>query len=421
MHLYLFVAIALAGKASSKSFSEEISSISELSTLSDYLNRFPSIKSSFDSRSNATILAPDNDSLPNLIGDSTNSTEPLPNASSINAILNYHVIKGIHTSEDIDKGATFPHSELNDTGFANVTSGQVVQLVKRSGSNHVISGLNSDTDFERSDIKYDNGIIHIINEVLTLPQSTSATLLAANLTSFLGAIQNGSATSNANDRTDVTIFVPRNEGFRRVGSVFSNISSSDLENIANYHIVEGKTIHSVDMKDESLQTSANKDIHLSVINGVAFVNSARVVSTDLLVNNGVLHVISDVLNPNNETAEPVPDAYPPPVAFEGASSVESDPLTGGIPTPTSVIPLPAAASITGGSDGGGGGGGGGTATTSGPSSTSETSTTETSTSETSTGPSTPTTTASPAGAAPTNPMQNQLAAIVGLGALLINV
>jgi hypothetical protein len=66
------------------------------------------------------------------------------------------------------------------------------------------------------------------------------------------------------------------------------------------------------------------------------VNNARVVASDILIANGVVHVIDEVLNPSNATvADSTSDEGEP--AFEGASSVSDVPYTSGQPTPTTSI------------------------------------------------------------------------------------
>ncbi|KAK2858355.1 hypothetical protein FQN49_004812, partial [Arthroderma sp. PD_2] len=364
-----------------KSFSEDIAGIPELSDMSAYLNQTPEAKEKLDSLDDVTILGLENSAFREFVGSGQdNSTELPANSDLVNGILTYQTVKGSHNSEDITTKPQFEATELNERGFTNVSSGQVVQLVEKDGKDYAITGLNDNSTIIKPGQRSDNGVIHVIDRPLTLPQSVTATLQAANLTSFLGAVQQGNSVSNANDPTDITVFAPRNLGFQRIGSAFENISTEDLGRIANYHIVKGKVLYSPDLEGESHPTYADKDLHISVIDGRAFVNSARIESTDLLVNNGVLHVISDVLNPNNDTAKPVPDADPPPPAFENENAVSTDPLTDGISSPTSVVPLPPATTIgegdesstspsttatvteTGGGGGGGGGVGGGTGT-----------------------------------------------------------
>ena len=64
----------------------------------------------------------------------------------------------------------------------------------------------------------------------------------------------------------------------------------------------------------------------------------------MLVAEGVVHVIDGVLNPSATTVVPDPAAPTQSPAFSGASSVSDNPLTSGIPEPSTSIgarPTPA--------------------------------------------------------------------------------
>ncbi|OAL74210.1 hypothetical protein A7D00_2242 [Trichophyton violaceum] len=334
---YILVAL-WATVTYAKSFSEDISEMPELSEMSSFLNQTPEAKDVLDQQKNVTLLALENDAFRNFVGQGQgNDNQSSSNSSLLRGIFSYQLVKGLHNSEQITTTPQFSPTELNDAGFSNVSSGQIVQLVEKDGKDYAISGLNDNSTIIKPGVDVENGVIHVIDRPLTLPQSVTATLQAANLTSFQGALQRGNALSNANDPKDITVFAPRNLGFQRIGTVFENISTEDLGRIANYHIVKGKVLYSPDLTDGDHPTYADKDLHISTVDGRSYVNSARIESTNLLVNNGVIHVISDVLNPNNDTAKPVPNADPPPPAFENANPVSTDPLTDGIPSPTSVI------------------------------------------------------------------------------------
>ena len=74
-----------------------------------------------------------------------------------------------------------------------------------------------------------------------------------------------------------------------------------------------------------------------------FINSAQVIATDIIVSNGVMHVIDNVLNPSNATVVENPTAATQPIAFEGAASAASAPFTSGI---TATTTAPSAATMT---------------------------------------------------------------------------
>lgn len=144
-----------------------------------------------------------------------------------------------------------------------------------------------------------------MDHVLTLPQVVSATARATNMTTFVGAMDAAHSTEKIDSTEDVTVFIPRNNAFAAVGSALENAttmqhqiewikrqgSDEQIANIVDYHAVDGTALYSTDLKSESMPTLAGKDVTITVVDGVAYVNSARVVGTDILVNNGVVHII----------------------------------------------------------------------------------------------------------------------------------
>ena len=96
-----------------------------------------------------------------------------------------------------------------------------------------------------------------------------------------------------NDTQNMTFFAPINDGWRRVGSIVQPGSTVDLSRVGDYHMVPRRVIYSTRMHNETLPTEAGEDLHLYVVDGRAYVNSARVVSTDVLLNNGVMHLLSE--------------------------------------------------------------------------------------------------------------------------------
>ncbi|KAI1967126.1 hypothetical protein LOZ58_000622 [Ophidiomyces ophidiicola] len=357
---HVVAAATLASEGLALNFSETISDIPELSNMAAFISQNSSLQSAFDTPKNITVLAPNNDAFNDLVGTQSNGSAPLGNSSLITGILKYHVLKGVYNESNFKNENQFIPTLLDDSTFANVSNGQVVRISRRDDSIHCITGLNDDVQFVNQTRSFDNGVVHVIDGVLTLPQSVTTTATFANLRAFTGAVTNGSVSDDVNGAKDVTVFAPNDEGFVRVGSVFSNISTQNLGRIAQYHVVQGNVIYSTEMKNETLPTEAGKDLHLTVVNGTAFVNSAKVLSSDLLTNNGVLHIISDVLNPENPDIKPDPKANDQPIAFAGASSSQVDPLTSGQPSPTSTGSIEPSKSVgTGGGGGGGVGGGGG--------------------------------------------------------------
>lgn len=119
-----------------------------------------------------------------------------------------------------------------------------------------------------------------------------------------------------------------------------------------YHVINGTVAYSSTLTNgTSVPTLAGPNVTITISDDDVFVNSAKVVIPDVLVANGVVHVIDGVLNPNATAAAPNPEAETQSAAFPGASSLATVPFTSGVPAPT--------VAIGGGAGGAAGGGGGG--------------------------------------------------------------
>jgi len=126
---------------------------------------------------------------------------------------------------------------------------------------------------------------------LTVPQSPSSTAAGANLTSLTGALTTADLVSTVDGLEDVTIFAPSNAAFQAIGSALGNASTEALTGILTYHVVQGTVGYSSMLTNTTLKTVNGADITISIIDGSVFVNSAKVTIPDVLVSNGVVHVI----------------------------------------------------------------------------------------------------------------------------------
>jgi len=93
------------------------------------------------------------------------------------------------------------------------------------------------------------------------------------------------------DARDVTIFAPNNGAFNAIGNITGNLSTQQIENIAKYHVVLGKVEYSSLLGNQTFETAAGPNVTIRHINGTYYVNSARIVVQDVLLSNGVAHII----------------------------------------------------------------------------------------------------------------------------------
>jgi hypothetical protein len=159
-----------------------------------------------------------------------------------------------------------------------------------------------------------------------------------------GAVNVTSLISTINTAPDVTIFAPINSGFQHIGSALANLSTNQLSDVLRYHVVTGTIGYSSTFTNNGKRTTAHgNNVTITVGNGGTFVNNARIVYPDLLIANGVIHVIDEVMNPFNQTIANAAVNQGTPV-YEGATALSNAPFASGQPTPS--VPIIPSTSTT---------------------------------------------------------------------------
>ncbi len=64
-----------------------------------------------------------------------------------------------------------------------------------------------------------------------------------------------------------------------------------------YHVVSGKVV-AADVKTGPVKTVEGQNLNLNVSSAGVMVNNAKVIKTDVMATNGVIHVIDTVVLPN---------------------------------------------------------------------------------------------------------------------------
>ncbi|KAF2019740.1 FAS1 domain-containing protein [Aaosphaeria arxii CBS 175.79] len=306
-----------------------------LSNLTTFLSADPQLLATLSNATNITILAPSNDAF-NKLAESPAFQELAGDPAAVAALLTYHVLNGTIPASAITNTSTFVPTLLTDEKFTNVTGGQVVEALVVGNETVFYSGLLQNATVSQADVNFTGGVIHIIDSVLTLPLDLLDTANAANLTAVRGAINATDLIDVVNYTPDVTIFAPTNEAFQSIGSAFEN-ATDILGSVLAYHLINGTVGYSNTLENgTSLQTANGANLTITIDgNGTVFVNSARVVVPNVLIANGVVHIIDEVLNPNN-TNTPEPSATEGVPAFSG-TPVSEVPFISGQPTPTTQI------------------------------------------------------------------------------------
>ncbi|KAM7204537.1 FAS1 domain containing protein [Rhypophila sp. PSN 637] len=289
----------------------------------------------------------------------------------ITATLKYHFLKGELRTSDIIRGDIISRRTLlDDPRYTNVTGGQQALLTKQPDDAVVVtSGFWTRGTITRGheNIPFNNGIIQLIDAVMRVPLPPAATARDSytDMTAFVGALYKLGLYDAFINMTDVTLFVPYNKAFQQLAGRLESMEKPALRRVLKYHAIPSQLVHGWDLKNGStLSTTAShqKDVPINSTitrdGNNTYINSAQVVVTDMLISNGIVHVIDNVLNTANESARPdllTTGMQTPVFSPAGATSVgpkaptpfvENLPCTRDCPEPTEEAPTPATSSQT---------------------------------------------------------------------------
>ena len=97
-----------------------------------------------------------------------------------------------------------------------------------------------------------------------------------------------------------TVLAPTDAAFAKVPKstlVALGADRAKLRSVLLYHVIAGKVPAAKVVKLRSAKTLNGQTIPIRVVGGKVFVGDARVVKTDVVASNGVIHAINQVLIP----------------------------------------------------------------------------------------------------------------------------
>jgi uncharacterized surface protein with fasciclin (FAS1) repeats len=235
-----------------------------------------------------TVFAPTDDAFAKVPKETLEMLLKPENKDKLKAVLTYHVVPGKVMAKDVVglKGA----KSLN---------GQRID-VKVDGSKVTVDGAN----VVATDIACTNGVIHVIDSVI-LPASDNIPAVATKAGKFstlLAAAKAAGLVDALSGDKDLTVFAPTDEAFGKlpkgtVESLLKPENKEKLKAILLYHVVEGRVYSEDALKAKAAATLQGGKVEITVKDGAAYVNGAKILATDIDAGNGVIHVIDGVILP----------------------------------------------------------------------------------------------------------------------------
>jgi uncharacterized surface protein with fasciclin (FAS1) repeats len=123
---------------------------------------------------------------------------------------------------------------------------------------------------------------------------------AGSFNTLVAAVQAAGLVDTLKGPGPFTVFAPTDEAFASIPKEKLDALLKDkaaLTKILTYHVVPGKVM-AADVKAGAVKTVEGSPLTVSMKGGKVGVNNANVVKTDVVADNGVIHVIDKVVMPN---------------------------------------------------------------------------------------------------------------------------
>jgi uncharacterized surface protein with fasciclin (FAS1) repeats len=208
--------------------------------------------------------------------------------ATLTDILTYHVVSGEVMSTDLSDGMT-----------AQTVNGKYITITIEDGNVMIDDAMVTTADIECS-----NGVIHVINAVITPKDNIVETAIAnTDFNTLVSAVVAAELDSTLGDESEqFTVFAPTDAAFAALDQEYlTNLVENDTVNltkILTYHVVSGKVM-STDLSDDMVvETLEGTDITITIDNSTVYINDAMVTTADIECSNGVIHIIDKVLVPS---------------------------------------------------------------------------------------------------------------------------
>jgi len=122
---------------------------------------------------------------------------------------------------------------------------------------------------------------------------------AGQFKTLVKAVQEAGLVDTLKSKGPFTVFAPTDEAFAKLPAGTLDALLKDKQKLAavlTYHVVPGRVM-AAQVKPGQVKTVEGQSLTLSTMNGAVMVNNAKVLKTDIVASNGVIHVIDTVVLP----------------------------------------------------------------------------------------------------------------------------
>ena len=209
---------------------------------------------------------------------------------ALSPILLYHVLGAKVLAGDIKTGQT----------EAGTAGGPKMYITKNA--NGVF--INGNTKVVTTDVAASNGVIHVLDNVLTdIPKKTIAGIATDNkdFSTLLSLVVKAGLAETLSGGT-YTVFAPTNAAFDELFKTVNpaSLTNDQIKNILLYHVV-GARVFSPELSNGEVTMANGGKVTIDLTSGVSVKGAksaaSKVVIANVMATNGVIHAIDRVLLP----------------------------------------------------------------------------------------------------------------------------
>lgn len=250
-----------------------------------------------------TVFAPTNAAFTEFLEDKGFANLEAVPVAALREILLNHVINTKNVAADLPASG---YLKTLARGGASTTNTLSIYVNKTSGVR-----LNGVSSVVTPDIQANNGVIHIVDDVIDLP--TVVTFAAANpdfstLVSVLARDGQPNLVEALSASGPFTVFAPTNAAFTALNTELApggiaSVSADNITRVLQYHVVSGNVL-AASLTEGQVVTpilTPAQTFTIGLSGGAKITDRAgrvsNIVATDVQASNGVIHVLSRVLLP----------------------------------------------------------------------------------------------------------------------------
>jgi transforming growth factor-beta-induced protein len=245
-----------------------------------------------DRNAELTVFAPTNDAFDTFLnGASLNDVD----VNELTSLILNHVVAGVNLSTDLTTG--YVNTEAESFG------GKLSMFVNTDGG--VV--LNAESTVTAPDNLAANGVVHVVNAVISFPTPATYVVADPNFSTLLEALSRPGLFNYIGVLTGQgpnTVFAPTNQAFEDLlvelgANSLDDVDTATLEAVLDMHVIPNFNVRAEDLQSGPVST-LGEDIIIDAANATITDPNGRV-SNIIVINvqaaNGVVHAIDKVILP----------------------------------------------------------------------------------------------------------------------------